>query len=109
MPEARERNPDWLYHDDIGGVDAPPVTLTIRGVSTVECGGRDRVGLGFRYRRHGLVACHRTLVLNETNVKAVQDLLGSDTDAWVGRRIVLHVISDTGGGYGPGIRVRGAE
>ena len=104
----RNPDPDWLYHDDIGGVDAPPVTLTIRDVSTVECGGHDRVGLKFRYRRHGLVALTiKMLVLNETNVKAVQDLLGSDTDAWVGRRIVLHVIPDTGGGYGPGIRVRG--
>ena len=108
MPEARERNPDWLYHDDIGGVDAPPVTLTIRGVSTVECGSRDRVGLEFRYRRRGAQNV-KTLVLNETNVKAVQDLLGSDTDAWVGRRIVLHVIPDSGGGYGPGIRVRRTE
>ena len=26
-----ERNPAWLYHDDIGGVNANPVTLTVRG------------------------------------------------------------------------------
>ena len=115
-----DRNPAWLYHDDIGGVDAKPVTLTVRGVEEVECGGKTHVGVRFRFRRQATasqhlrrylssVVVHKLLVLNETNVKSVQAMLGSDTDTWTGRKVVLYVLPDTGRGYGPGIRIRGVE
>ena len=50
------QNPDWLYHTDIGtGPESPAITLTIRDIEEVECGGKTRVGLRFRYRRNAML------------------------------------------------------
>ena len=109
----RERNAAWLYGDDIGGFGADPVTLTVRGVTEEtlpEEAGRPatvRPALLFRYRRQRRRPAEKRLVLNQTNLRRIMNELGADTDAWIGRRVVLWV-EDTGTRFGPGIRVRAA-
>lgn len=33
----------------------------------------------------------KPLILNKTNAKRIQSLLGSDLDGWVGKEIILHI------------------
>ena len=48
----QSKNPDWLYNDDIGGLDCPGVTLTVRGVEeTMLPNGVEKLGIRFRYNR----------------------------------------------------------
>jgi len=48
------------------------------------------------------------MVLNRTNADSITQLYGSDTDAWVGREIIIYVTRVKGpSGMTDGLRVRG--
>ena len=110
----RTKNPDWLYNDDIGGLDCPGVTLTVRGVEeTTLPHGTEKLGIRFRYNRPTStpgkkIRESKLLVLNAGNTVAMQEIAGSVPEQWVGRKVVLYVVPDTGHGFGPGIRIRAA-
>ena len=104
-------NPNWLYHTDIGtGPESPAITLTIRDIEEVECGGKTRVGLRFHYRQRtaggGIAGRSKLLVLNATNLETMAEQFGHDTDKWKGQKVELYTVPDSGHGFGPGIRVR---
>ena len=108
------KNPDWLYNADIGGLDCPGVTLTVRGVEeTMLPNGVEKLGIRFRYNRPTStpgkkIQESKLLVLNAGNTATMQDIAGSVPEQWVGRKVVLYVVPDTGHGFGPGIRIRAA-
>lgn len=109
---GRERNPDWMYNEDIGGLLCPGITLTVRAVEEVTLpDGKEKLGLRFRYRRPTStpgkkINESKLLVLNVVNTEAMRDIHGGVPEQWVGRKVGLHVVPDTGHGYGPGIRIR---
>ena len=111
----RTKNPDWLYNDDIGGLDCPGVTLTVRGVEeTTLPNGTGKLGIRFRYNRPTStpgkkIRESKLLVLNAGNTVAMQEIAGSVPEKWVGRKVTLYIVPDTGHGFGPGIRIRASQ
>ena len=110
----RSKNPDWLYNDDLGGLDCPGVTLTVRGVEeTMLPNGVEKLGIRFRYNRPTStpgkkIRESKLLVLNAGNTETMRKIAGSVPEQWVGRKVTLYVVPDTGHGFGPGIRIRAA-
>ena len=111
----RTKNPDWLYNDDIGGLDCPGVTLTVRGVEeTTLPHGTGKLGIRFRYNRPTStpgkkIRESKLLVLNAGNTADdAGDCRINVPEQWVGRKVTLYVVPDTGHGFGPGIRIRAA-
>ena len=84
---------------DLAGED---VTVTITEVGFSEVGEKKET--------KGIILFQefpRGLVLNRTNLKRIIALYGNDTDAWVGKQIVLYPSeTDFGGRTVPCIRVR---
>ena len=39
----------------------------------------------------------------------MQEIAGSVPEQWVGRKVTLYVVPDTGHGFGPGIRIRASQ
>ena len=111
----RTKNPDWLYNDDIGGLDCPGVTLTVRDVEEVALpNGTGKLGIRFRYNRPTStpgkkIQESKLLVLNAGNTETMRELCGGVPEQWVGRKVVLFVVPDTGHGFGPGIRIRASQ
>ena len=93
MRGSRERNPDWMYNEDIGGLSCPGITLTVRGVEEVTLpDGKEKLGLRFRYRRPTSTPARRIsenklLVLNVVNTEAMRDIHGGVPEEWVGCRV----------------------
>ena len=88
----------YLRADDLRGRE---VEVTIAGAETVDLSdGKTKIALSFTGKE-------KLLVLNVTNARAIEDVLGDETDQWVGHRIVLFPTRvDFQGQRVPAIRVR---
>ena len=73
----------WLKAQDLGGKE---VTVTIANMvmEDVEQGKGPQPVLHFHGKEKGLV-------LNKTNAMLIAHTYGPDTDAWVGKAVILHV------------------
>jgi len=102
------RNSEFLASEDIKG--AGPVTVTIESAS------RRRVKIHREGERpkdetHGLlkfVGKDKEMIVNVTNRRRIEMLLGTETDDWIGKQLTLAVeqVKGKGGKMVDGIRVQ---
>lgn len=94
-----QNNSDFLKADDIG---QNFWTATISGVEMKAFdNGERKLACSFQ-------ELDKSLLLNMTNARTISDLYGGDTDAWVGRQIMLFTAPvDYQGKKVNAIRVRG--
>lgn len=89
-------------HIEAADLQGKDVTVTIKSVGFAEVGAeQERKGIVF------FEEFDRGFVINRTNLKRVIALHGSDTDEWVGKKIILYPSeTDFGGKTVPCLRVR---
>lgn len=76
-----------------------PATLTISGWEVVEFDDGKKISLSFHETQ-------KRFIVNKTNARTIADILGGDTEGWVGNKITLMCAqTDFGGKQVPCIRV----
>lgn len=91
----------WLKASDLKG----PVIVTIAGVAIVEVGSdREKRPVA------SFTGKEKQFVMNKTNLRAIADLYGGNTESWHGQKIVLYPTTTPFGGEERAcIRVRGPK
>jgi hypothetical protein len=90
---------------DVGDEMGDSKTVTMKSVE-IKTVGADQVRKGVLY----LEEFDRGLVLNKTNSRAIADLFGADTTAWIGQKLQLYRSETTlDGKTVPCIRVKAAK
>jgi len=87
----------YLRPSDLGGREA---RVTINDVTTELVGGERKNVMAFAGK-------NKQLVLNKTNANAIMRVHGKETDAWIGKELILFATTvDFRGEPVPGIRVK---
>ena len=84
MKTSEMKSSKWLKQEDV----PTPIKVTITSLRSAEVGTEDEPKQRWVLKFDGL---EKEMVLNQTNIDAIEDHLGNETDDWTDGTMVLYV------------------